>query len=125
MDVRGYIDGGGTVKADPGVSAADLGILGRLTLARSGVDRAAERRTDTAWLAAAWAKPGTRVLVIDDGRAPVRFSEQGAELVFVPPPEAPQGVRFLLGEDPAGVVYFGVLGPLPDPAAGEENARTA
>jgi len=113
------------VKADPGVSAADLGILGRLTLARSGVDRAAERRTDTAWLAAAWAKPGTRVLVIDDGRALVRFSEEGAELVFVPPREAPQGVRFLLGEDPAGVVYFGVLGPLPDPAAGEENARTA
>jgi NAD+ diphosphatase len=113
------------VNAGPGVSAAGLGILGRLTLARSGVDRAAERRTDTAWLAAAWAEPGTRVLVIDDGRALVRFSEEGAELVFVPPREAPPGVRFLLGEDPAGVVYFGVLGLLPDLAAGEGNARTA
>jgi NAD+ diphosphatase len=113
------------VNAGSGVSAADLGILGRLTLARSGVDRAAERRTDTAWLAGAWAEPDTRVLVIDDGRALVRFSEEGAELVFVPPREAPQGVRFLLGEDPAGVVYFGVLGPLPDLAAGEEIARTA
>jgi NAD+ diphosphatase len=125
MDVRGYIDGGGAVNAGSGVSAADLGILGRLTLARSGVDRAAERRTDTTWLAAAWAEPGTRVLVIDDSRALVRFSEGGAELVFVRPLEAPQGVRFLLGEDPAGVIYFGVLGPLPDPAAGEEDARAA
>jgi len=113
------------VSGGPGVSAADLGILGRLTLARSGVDRAAERRTDTAWLAAAWAEPGTRVLVIDDSRALVRFSDGGAELVFVPPREAPQGVRFLLGADPAGVVYFGVLGPLPDTSGGEAAGRAA
>jgi NAD+ diphosphatase len=113
------------VNAGPGVSAADLGILGRLTLARSGVDRAAERRTDTAWLAAAWAEPGTRVLVIDDGQALVRFSEGGAELVFVPPREAPQGVRFLLGEDPAGVVYFGVVGPLPDTPEGQGASGAA
>jgi len=65
------------------------------------------------------------VLVIDDSRALVRFSEEGAELVFVPPQEAPQGVRFLLGEDPAGVVYFGVLGPLPEMAAEEEGGRAA
>jgi NAD+ diphosphatase len=113
------------VNAGPGVSAADLGILGRLTLARSGVDRAAERRTDTAWLAAAWAEPGTRVLVIDDSRALVRFSEGGAELVFVPPREAPQGVRFLLGVDPGGVVYFGVLGPLPETSEGDGACRAA
>jgi NAD+ diphosphatase len=105
------------VNAGPGVSAADMGVLGTLTLARSAVDRTAERRTDTAWLAAAWAEPGTRVLVIDDGRALVRFSGAGAELVFVPPSEAPQGVRFLLGVDAAGVVYFGVPGPLPDAPA--------
>jgi NAD+ diphosphatase len=101
---------------------AGPGILGTLTLARSAVDRAAERRTDTAWLDAAWAEPGTRVLVIDDGRALARFSADGAELVFMPPPQAPPGLRFLLGVDAAGVVYFGVLGPLPDldpdPAAG-------
>src|SRR6202042_679174 len=35
------------------------------------------------------------------------------ELILVPPPQAPPGLRFLLGTDPAGVVYFGVLGPLP------------
>jgi NAD+ diphosphatase len=97
----------------PGGPAAQ-GILGTLTLARSAVDRAAERRTDAAWLDAAWAEPGTRVLVIDDGRALARFTAGGAELVFIPPTQAPPGVRFLLGVDAAGVVYFGVLGPLPD-----------
>jgi NAD+ diphosphatase len=121
MDVRG-----GAVNAGPGVSAADPGIVGRLTLARSGVDRAAERRADAPWLAAAWAGPDTRVLVIDeDGRALVRFGEGGAGLVFVPPREAPQGVRFLLGVDPGGVVYFGVLGQLPDTSEGEGTARAA
>jgi len=98
-------------------SLAGTGVLGRLTLARSAVDRAAQHRTDTAWLEAAWAGPGTRVLVIDDGRALARFSEGGAELVFVRPAAAPHGIRFLLGADAAGVVYFGVLGPLPDPGS--------
>jgi NAD+ diphosphatase len=106
MDVRGYIGAGG-------------GILGRLTLARSAVDRAAERRGDTAWLDAAWARPGTEVLVIDDGRALTRFGDDGAELILVPPPQAPPGLRFLLGTDPAGTVYFGVLGPLPVEEAGD------
>ena len=108
-------------------AAADSGILGMLPLARSAVDRAAERRTDTAWLASAWAAPGTRVLPIDDGRALVSFGEggaaaggaaAGAELVFVSPREAPEGVRFLLGVDAAGVAYFGVAGPLPGTSAG-------
>ena len=68
----------------------------------------------TGWLAAAWADPGTRVLVVEDGRALVRFAGDGREeLVFVPPAQAPEGVRFLLGVDADGVVYFGVAGPLP------------
>ena len=55
------------------------------------------------------------MLVIDDGRALVRLQgEEGAGLVFVPPREAPQGVRFLLGEDPAGVI-IGVLWPAAGP----------
>ena len=40
-----------------------------LALSRAVVDRDAGRRTDTAWLAAAWADPATRVLVLRDGRA--------------------------------------------------------
>jgi NAD+ diphosphatase len=88
-------------------------ILGRLTLARRAVDRAAERRTDEAWLDAAWADPGTRVLVVQDGRALTRFAPDGAELVFLAPDQAPDGIRFLLGQDGDGVVYFGVAAPVP------------
>ncbi len=91
------------------------GVLGKLTLARSAVDRAAGRRADTAWLAAAWAEPGTRVLVIEDGQALARFTADGAELVFIRPPQAPPGIRCLLGVDASGTAYFGLPGPLPDP----------
>jgi NAD+ diphosphatase len=107
--------GGRDRPAGGSASLAGTGVLGRLTLARSAVDRAAERRTDTAWLDAAWAEPSTRVLVVADGRALVRFTGGGAELAFVRPAGAPPGIRFLLGVDAAGVAYFGVLGPLPDP----------
>src|SRR5262249_26322052 len=51
---------------------------------------------------------------IDDGRALVRFRREGADLVLVPPGQAPDGLRFLLGVDADGVAYFGVLGPLPE-----------
>jgi NAD+ diphosphatase len=115
----------GVPAADAGVPAADRGALGGLALARSAVDRAAERRTDEAWLAVAWADPATRVLVVDDGRALARFSEQRADLVFVPPPDAPDGERFLLGVDTAGVAYFGVAGPLPDPGPAVQSVRPA
>ena len=85
-----------------------IGPLGTLALARGEVDRATMLREDTAWLAAAWADPGSRVLVLRDGQALVRFGEDGAELVLVPPAAAPEGVRFLLGTDADGVAYFGV-----------------
>jgi NAD+ diphosphatase len=45
----------------------------------------------------------------------------GAELAFMPPARAPGGIRFLLGVDAGGVVYFGVAGALPAP--GEDGAR--
>src|SRR5207248_3167971 len=50
------------------------------------------------------------------GLDPVRIDdgERGeAALVFVPPDQAPEGTRFLLGQEADGVVYFGVSGPLP------------
>jgi NAD+ diphosphatase len=94
-----------------------LGDLGGLALARGTVDRATERRSDPAWLAAAWADPETRVLVVDGGRALVQFAEGQAELVFVPPSQAPPGVRFLLGVEAGRTVYFGVAAPLDTIAA--------
>ena len=98
-----------------GAGAADdqelAGDLGGFVLARSAVDRVSARRGDTDWLAEAWADRGTRVLVLDNARALVRFGDKEAELILVPPAEAPDGLRSLLGVDDAGVAYFGVMGP--------------
>jgi NAD+ diphosphatase len=98
------------------VSAAETerledGPLGRLALSRSTVDRATVRRADTAWVAAAWADPGTRVLVVSDSQALVRSVDGRHELVFVSPAGAPEGTRFLLGVDTDDVAYFGVSVP--------------
>lgn len=97
-------------------------------LARSGVDRAAHRRTDQAWLEAAW-KRG-RVLVLNpSGRTLCGRVERGAAdqagtpaaaaspppgLVLLGPDEAPQGDRLFLGVDPDGAPYFAVLAELPE-----------
>ena len=81
------------------------GPLGRLALARSTVDTATERRKDEAWLAAAWADPGTRVLRVHTGKTFVA----GDRLAAVCPAEAGPGERFLLGVDEGGVVWFAVL----------------
>ncbi len=89
----------------------DAGELGGFLLARSAVDRLSARRADTDWLAAAWADPRTRVLVLDNARALVRFGDQEAGLILVSPAGAPEGLRFLLGVDDAEVAYFGVMGP--------------
>jgi NAD+ diphosphatase len=95
----------------------DSGGLRDLALSRGEVDRSTVRRGDAEWLAAAWADPRTRVLVVEDGQALVRFAgdDTKAELAFVPALRAPDGVRFLLGVDADGVVYFGVAAPLPRP----------
>jgi NAD+ diphosphatase len=101
---------------------ADSAGLRNLALSRGEVDRSTARRTDAEWLAAAWADPGTRVLVVSGGQALIRTAggDGQAELAFVSPRQAPDGVRFLLGVDADGVVYFGVAGPLPPPDGGED-----
>jgi NAD+ diphosphatase len=79
------------------------------------VDRVSARREDAAWVAASWADDTTRVLVLDQGQALIRFgagpAAGTAELVLVPASAAPAGVRFLLGVDAEGIAYFGVMGP--------------
>ena len=87
--------------------------LDHLALARGTVDRVTHRRTDQDWIDAAWKDPRTRVLVVRDGQALVREAEGRVELILVSSEQAPSGVRFLLGQDADGVVYFGVSGQLP------------
>jgi NAD+ diphosphatase len=72
--------------------------LSWLALARGTLDRATERRGDEEWLARVWAHPRTRVLVVERGRALVRVQDSPA-LVLLPPAEAPDGERYLLGVD--------------------------
>ena len=77
-----------------------------LALARAVVDRDAGRRTDVAWLEAAWADPATRVLRLRDGRAavvgePPRLDLEGQ-------PEVPADRRVFLGTF-EGVAYFAAL----------------
>jgi NAD+ diphosphatase len=105
------------------VSSPGPSPLGDLALARGTVDRVTKRRTDKDWIDAAWKDPRTRVLVISDGRALVAIDGDQVALRFVSP-SAPQaaGVRFLLGEDADGVVYFGVSAPLAAPGPGERVA---
>jgi NAD+ diphosphatase len=91
-------------------------LSGQLPLARASLDRAAERRTDAAWLDSAWNDPARgRMLLVADGKAPV----EDGRLMFAPPEQAADGERFLLGIDDDGLVYFGVQlpGSHPDPRA--------
>jgi NAD+ diphosphatase len=94
------------------VAGSLISVSGAIALTKHEVERSTALRTDEEWLAKAWADPGTRVLVIEDGRALARVSDRAAELLFVPPDEAPDGTRFLLGTDSDGVAYFGVEGPI-------------
>ena len=87
--------------------------LQTLALARGTVDRVTEKRHDKAWLDAAWQDPRTRVFAVSGGRALVRIDDDLAELIFSSSAQAPVGIRMLLGQDPDGVVYFGVDAKLP------------
>ena len=83
---------------------AEHRLLDNLMLARSVVERAAERRADPDWLAARMGDPASRVLsvqgggaaVVDEGRPRLRLrSVQGA-----------RGYLTFLGTDGSGVAYF-------------------
>ncbi|WP_084265078.1 NAD(+) diphosphatase [Actinomadura macra] len=88
------------------------GPLEWLALARGTLDRVALNRRDDGWIAGAWADPRTRVLIVQDGCALVTY-EPAPALVLVPPAQAPDGDRWLLGVDEGGAAYFGVAAALP------------
>jgi NAD+ diphosphatase len=76
-------------------------------LARAGVDRRADRRTDDEWLAAAW-RDG-RLLVIDEERQSVA-DDDGLLLGDTAGFDAD---RWFLGVDDAGTAYWAGVGALP------------
>ena len=103
----------GKGSASPGLRLTGPALTG-LALARGEVDRVAHLRADPDWLKTAWSDPATRVIVVEHGQALCEVTDQDAELAFVAPGQAPDGVRFLLGVEADGRAYFGVAGPLPE-----------
>jgi NAD+ diphosphatase len=75
-----------------------------IALSRLAHDRIADRRVDEDWLAEVWQDPATRVLVV----AGTRFQVHDGHVPWVPPQQAPDGTRVLLG-DLGGVVHFAVV----------------
>ncbi|WP_435743150.1 NAD(+) diphosphatase [Nocardioides sp. SYSU DS0663] len=67
-------------------------------------DRAGALRKDDAWLAEQWADPETRVLVVSGTRVRV----EGGRVPWVPPADAPEGARVLLGQR-GGRTWFAVI----------------
>ncbi|MEV0842171.1 NAD(+) diphosphatase [Actinocatenispora sera] len=79
-------------------------------LYRGAIDRATVRRTDAAWLAAAW--PTARVLIVQGDRALV--AGDPPHLVYLPAADAPPGERLFLGIGTDDVPYFAIAAALPE-----------
>jgi NAD+ diphosphatase len=94
---------GGVGRAPGGAPLADL------ALARTAIDPVGERRKDTAWVAAAWADPRARVVVIHDGRTYV----SGDRLAGLRPDLAGDVEPILLGVDGDGAPWFAALSEQP------------
>ncbi len=86
-----------------------------LDLAANAHDRAGIRRVDEDWLAARWADPESRVLVVSG----TRIRPVGGRVHWVTPAEAPPVTRVLLGERD-GRTWLAVLVD-PDQAPGERG----
>ena len=83
------------------------GRLPQPALSRTGIDRAADRRRDNAWLEESWAKG--RLLVVDDERRAVA-DDDGLLLVETTDFAGP---RFFLGVDDDEMSYWAGVGELP------------
>ena len=71
-----------------------------------GHDRISQRRTDDAFLDKAWSDERTRVLLLHG--TDLAASEDGTQLTWISPSDAPPGERLLLGEAD-GIVHFALL----------------
>jgi NAD+ diphosphatase len=97
------------VSATTDPSEADRALLGALSLSRGTVDKAAHYRQDESWLRQRWADERTRVLAVNNSRAPARFVDGVPRLYLVAPTDiSSEASRVFLGiED--GVAFFAVL----------------
>jgi len=120
---------------------SDRSLLADLSLARGDWDRDAERRSDTEAMAAAWADPRCRVLLVAQGRFTVKetgvptagagSSLSGAGvgdaatpmLRFVAPSQVPANAeRLYLGVDPSGAPVFAVRCLPAEPSSTEPSS---
>ena len=88
-----------------------------LALSRAVVDRDAGRRTDEAWLSAAWSDPASRVVLVRDGRVAVH--DDGTSLDLDRRPEVPADRRLLLGTHDGAAFFAALEDPLD---TGDEHA---
>ena len=96
---------------------SDSALLSDLALARGGIDRRAEFRTDAQWLERAWADERTRVLAVQDGDIPLQADATRVRPML--PVEVPdEAERLLLGTDTHGVTWFAARMPVEGPSAG-------
>jgi NAD+ diphosphatase len=81
------------------------------TLSRTAIDRAAAKRDDDEWLAAAW--QAGRLLVVDSDLR-TAIDDDGPSLTVLDSASwTGDGVRLLLGVDDAGRAFWGTVGELP------------
>jgi NAD+ diphosphatase len=78
-------------------------------LGSGAIDRAADRRSDSDWLARAWTDDRTRVFRVSEGTAEV--SGDPPRLVLSAPFPT-RSERYLLGVDASGAAYFAVNEPM-------------
>lgn len=96
---------------------SDSALLADLALARGGIDRRAEYRSDGEWLAQAWDDSRTRVLAVHDGVIPVQGD--AARVRALLPAQVPDDAeRLLLGTDADGLTWFAARMPVERPCAG-------
>ena len=96
---------------------SESALLADLALARGGIDRRAEFRSDGEWLERAWADESTRVLAVRDGVIPT--VPGAARIRSLLPAEVPgDAERMLLGTDVRGTTWFAARMPVEGPSAG-------